>query len=200
MNYGQIRTHFLNLLNRNDCTNALADTFISQGINRAQRLLRTPLQEAQQQTTLSGTVTAIQVPNDLIQIISVSARGYTLKFLTPARYYEMQSYDSGTPMYWTRVGSQILLNPSAAAGDTVTINYYGEFAPFVDDTTETALSVVGSDMIIYGGLSFAADYFMDERQGQFETRFQNAIIELQSQAYDTEGPAQISPAYSFGDF
>ena len=35
MNKGQLRTHFLNLLNRTDCSNALADTFLDQSISRA---------------------------------------------------------------------------------------------------------------------------------------------------------------------
>ena len=34
MNKGQIRTHFIALLNRTDCTNALADTFIDMAMGR----------------------------------------------------------------------------------------------------------------------------------------------------------------------
>ena len=45
MNYGELKTHFEALLNRSDITSSLTETFISQGISRIQRQLRTPLNE-----------------------------------------------------------------------------------------------------------------------------------------------------------
>lgn len=45
MNKGEIRAHFKALLNRSDITDALADTFIDQGITRIQRSLRVPSME-----------------------------------------------------------------------------------------------------------------------------------------------------------
>jgi hypothetical protein len=45
MNYGDLKTHFNNVLNRSDITTALTTTFIDQGTARVQRQLRTPMQE-----------------------------------------------------------------------------------------------------------------------------------------------------------
>jgi len=73
MNKGQIRAHFLALLNRSDCSNALADTFIDQAITRIQRVLRIPPMEKLQIYTIpSGTVVSqVVLPVDLIEIIDL---------------------------------------------------------------------------------------------------------------------------------
>ena len=62
MNKGQIRAHFLALLNRSDCPDPLADTFIEQATTRVQRVLRTPAQEAQQTYTITGPTSSVTIP------------------------------------------------------------------------------------------------------------------------------------------
>ena len=53
MNKGQLRAHFLALLNRSDCNDTLADTFIDQSIGRIYRTLRIPAMEKQQSYAFS---------------------------------------------------------------------------------------------------------------------------------------------------
>lgn len=200
MNYGQIRTQFKALLNRSDCTNALADTFIVQGLARSQRVLRTPAQEKTTATTVGSSFNAITVPNDLVEVITWDCDGSKVKFLPVQRFLELDSYTDGRPEYWTRIGSSFKFKPSPAEGKVLTLYYYGEFGEFTDDSTETTLSVIAPDLIVYGGLSFAADYFLDERKDLFEQRYMSAAQELQDQAYSAEGAGAISPAYDFGDY
>ena len=45
MNYGDLKTHFEQCLTGSDITSALTETFISQGIARIQRQLRSPINE-----------------------------------------------------------------------------------------------------------------------------------------------------------
>lgn len=200
MNYGQVRTQFKNILNRSDCTDALADTFISQGLARAQRILRAPVNEKSATSTVTSGFTSFAVPNDLIEVISFDADGKNIRFLPTSRWLELEYTMQGTPQYWTRIGAEIKVKPTPPVDTVLTLYYYGEFEDFVSDSTETTLSIIAPDMIVYGGLSFAADYFIDERKGAFEERFQNAVIELQNQAASVEGGAAISPAYDFGDY
>lgn len=199
MNYGEIRTQFKNILNRSDCTNALADTFISQGLARSQRVLRTPANEKFTVTTATAGFTAIAVPNDLIEVISIDSDGSAVTFLPTKRWLELDQGSSGTPKYWTRIGAEIKLKPTPTDGKVLTLYYYGEFPPFTSDSTETTLSIIAPDLIVYGGLSFAADYFLDERKDLFEQRYMMAAQELQDQASGVEGGGQITPAYNFGD-
>ncbi len=200
MNYGEIRTQFKNILNRSDCTNALADTFISQGLARSQRVLRTPANEKSTATTITTSPGNIAVPSDLIEVISVDSDGKAITFLPTKRWLELDQDASGTPEYWTRMGAEIKFKPMPTAGKVITLYYYGEFAPFTDDSTETTLSAIAPDLIIYGGLSFAADYFLDERKDLFEQRYLGSVLELQEQASGVEGAGAIQPAYDLGGY
>lgn len=200
MNYGELRTQFKNILNRSDCTNALADTFISQGLARSQRILRTPANEKSVATTITTGISSISVPNDLIEVISIDSDGSAITFLPTKRWLELAQDASGTPEYWTRIGADIKFKPVPTAGKVITLYYYGEFAEFTDDSTETTLSVIAPDLIVYGGLTFAADYFLDERKDLFEQRYIGAAAELQEQASGVEGAGAIQPAYNYGDY
>lgn len=199
MNYGQIRTQFKALLNRSDCTDALADTFISQGISRSQRLLRIKNQEKTSATTMSSIVTTVTVPTDLVETITLDVDGDYLKFLPLQRFQELDYTFAGKPEYWTRIGNTIKFKPTPTAGQVVTLYYYGSFDPFVSDATETALSAAAPELFIYSGLVYASDYFLDDRKGSFEERYQAIATELQNQTTGLEGPASIQPAYSYGD-
>jgi len=200
MNYGELRTQFKNILNRSDCTNALADTFISQGLARSQRVLRTPANEQSTSTTVGTSFNGITVPNDLIEVITFDCDGTKVNFLPVQRWLELDQDASGTPEYWTRVGSTFKFKPTPTQGKVLTLYYYGEFTEFTDDSTETTLSVIAPDLIVYGGLTFAADYFLDERKDLFEQRYMMSAQELQEQAYSAEGGGSVQPAYDLGGY
>ena len=80
MNKGQLRAHFIALLNRSDCSDALADTFIDQALTRIQRVLRIPSMESIKAYPItSGTpLTFIIIPSDLIEIIDIQYEGTSL--------------------------------------------------------------------------------------------------------------------------
>ena len=54
------------------------------------------------------------------------------------------------------------------------------------DTDENALSKIAPDLIIYSALTYASDYYLDERAAQFEQKFVGFLTELQEQANDQE--------------
>ena len=59
MNYGTLKSHFNDLLNRSDITSTLTERFIDQGIARIQRQLRTPLNEKKNDYTVSAQITDV---------------------------------------------------------------------------------------------------------------------------------------------
>ena len=67
MNLGELRTHFLAVLNRSDITTALANTFIINGIQRIQRSLRVPIMERQLTYTFSVQTGAVTLPADFLE-------------------------------------------------------------------------------------------------------------------------------------
>lgn len=201
MNYGDLKSHFNDLLNRTDITATLTTRFIDQGISRIQRNLRVPFMEKQQNYTISGTTTQITLPSDFLEIINLyhsSGVQLTRIPMTSMRSYLANAY-AGKPEYFTRQQASLLLFPQPSDG-TLTLDYYGEVGAFTDDTTETTLSKIAPDLIIYAGLTYASDYYLDERQDLFEAKYLQFMQELQSQADDQElngSTQQIQAAFNF---
>ena len=202
MNKGQIRAHFLALLNRSDCPDALADTFIDQATTRIQRIMRTPAQEAQQTYSITSQTSAITIPTNLLEIISVYIDGVAL---TRIPHHEMlqaqQTGEQGAPRNMCRQRSQILLHPQPTTG-TVYLDYYAEFPSLATDSDSNALTQIASDILTYTALSYAADYFMDERAALFEQKSGQFLGEIQEQSNSAEqsGINQVMrPTVVYGD-
>ena len=70
MNYGQLKEHFNDLLNRSDITSTLTTRFIDQGIARIQRSLRTPMSERVLEVNIAARKT-MTLPSDFLEIISL---------------------------------------------------------------------------------------------------------------------------------
>ena len=202
MTYGEIRETFLTILNRTDCTDAMADDFLEQGMARSQRMLKLPPQESVDTITVGDDFTGLDMPNDALRIINIynddGTNNIVLTRISLADYLA-KAITTDMPKWWTRNRSQILVNPTPSAGTVLKILYYAEFNSFTDDDDETALSQIAPDLFIYGGLCYAADKYLDERKNAFEQRYQQIIAELQNQADEDElsGGAVISNAYAF---
>lgn len=203
MNYGDLKTHFDALLNRSDITPALTTIFVDQGIARIQRQLRTPLNESKTTYNVTGSTPSITLPTDFLEIISLYANEYELQRITMKEYRKMQqSTQQGKPRYFVREQQNLLLWPTPTTGDIV-LYYYAEFPALVNDADTNNLSLVASDLITYAALTFAADYYLDERAQLFETKYLQFLNEIQEQANDQElngGTQQILPAYQYGDY
>jgi len=198
MNYGDLRTHFKALLNRSDITDALANTFIDQGIGRIQRALRIPSMEKQHTYTISAQTSKVTIPNDFLEAIDLIYDNHTLSRI-PMK--EMQDYkkagETGSPHFFAREVGTFLLYPEPSSGSLI-LNYYAQYTALSADSDTNVLTDIASDLICYAALVYASDYFLDDRRPIFETTFQSFLIEIQEQANDAEmsGSLQsIRPAY-----
>lgn len=199
MNYGELKTQFEAILNRTDITSTLTETFINQALARTQRELKSPPQEKTQTTTVTAGFTSHPVPYDYQAMIDLAVDDEPVQFIPVTRFRTLNNDEVGSPIYWTRIGSEIYFCPIPVEDAVITLNYYGEFTSLIDDTDETTLTVSAPDLLIYGALSYAADYYLDERSDRFEARFRDILGSLQSLAYDAEGSGAVQPAYDFGD-
>jgi len=204
MNYGELKTHFNALLNRSDITPALTTTFINQGIARIQRQLRSPINERTADYTITGATPSIILPNDFLEIISIYMGQYELQRTSMSRYRSLsQTAAVGIPQLFTREQQKLLLHPSPTSG-TLTLYYYCDFPALVNDADENDLTAIASDLVIYTALTYAADYYLDERSSVFETKSGQFLSEIQEQANDQElngGTQALLPAYRFdGDY
>ena len=203
MNYGDIKSHFDALLNRSDITPALTTLFIDQGISRIQRQLRTPLNESVTTYSITAQTASVTLPQDFLEIISLYQDHTELQRVPMSKFREIAtSVLAGNPQVFVRQQQEIRLHPQPPPGDLV-LYYYGEFAPMVNNTDENNLAAVAPDLIIYAGLTYAADYYLDERRDVFEAKYNQFLTEIQEQANDQEmngGVQAIQPTYTFTDY
>lgn len=202
----QIRSQFKALLNRNDCTDTLANTFIDQTIARIQRTLRVPSMEKALTITFTEALPdSFVLPNDFLGVKELyfiqDPYSKSLERLELGRFLEINALSGTVPAYYTRVQNSIKVKP-CKEGVTLYLVYYGEIPDLVNDTDTNFITEIAPDLLIYGALSFACDYFVDERKGPFEERFGNIYKEIEEQNYQLEfagGMNMVQPMYSYND-
>ena len=142
MNYGQLKEHFNDLLNRSDITSTLTTRFIDQGIARIQRQLRTPLNEKKKNYTITAVTSQVTLPTDFLEIISLYANEYELRRITMSEYRALANNAyTGKPQVFVREQENLLLFPQPSDG-TLSLYYYGEFDPMSADSDENKLAQV----------------------------------------------------------
>ena len=195
MNYGETKDYFSKVLNRRDITPSLTETFIQNAIQRTQRLLRLPPME--KSVIITPTNGAVDVPGDLLQFLAVIVDSKVHGRISLSDLLTYREQGSSFNGYCIQDG-EVLLTPIPSGSSDVRIDYYGDFTSLVADTDSNWMTDIAPDLIVYGALSYACDYFLDNRKQLFEERFINTVAELAEQRMMDElsAGAQIQPAYS----
>lgn len=198
MAYVDVKTQFLGLLNRRDVTPSLITTFINFGIQRIQRELRVPAMEKVAIFTTDGTY-QVDVPGDYLEMINI----YTN---TPSSHQRIVRTSSqnildyiqipGIPQYYSRVGGKFYVGPFPPSGTQIYIHYYADASALVADTDINWITEVAPTLLVYAALSYAADYFLDDRKQMFEQSYMQIANQLQFMAQQDElANASVSSAY-----
>lgn len=193
MNYGELRTLFLDLLNRDDCTTELADRFISMGLRRVERLLRTPIQKTTLTRTIDGTWQGFEpLPIDYLGLYSVTINDVPIPRLTRGQTQDLSGFIID--------GADIRFYPPPRSGDVLKIVYFNEFLRNVSDQTITDYSLILTDVAAYAALIFAADYFMDARKADWSATLTTLISEVQmmSDIDETSGGSMVITPWGGG--
>jgi hypothetical protein len=199
MNKQGIREQVKALMNRNDFTDALADTFIDQATARIQRTLRIPpMEKTEIYTVTVSSPETLAIPADFLNIKYLYCERTLLEYVDLSKFLTTEDPIGNTPVIYTRLQGALKLKPTPAAGTQIVMIYYGEIPDLVGDTDTSWLSELAPDLLVYGALTFAADYFVDERKASFEERFASIYGELEEQSRLTEmdqSALRIQPAY-----
>lgn len=198
MNYGATKAQFLAVLNRRDITPTLTENFVKQAIQRAQRLLRVPAMEESVEITFNTSDEAVDIPGNLLQVVNVFFDDTKLTKTDIGFVRQKRQYVSN-PSHYAREDGQFVIGPVPINAGVVKISYYSDFSDLSADADSNWLTDIAPDLIIYGALSFAADYYLDNRRDSFEQRFQEALMELtiQAQMDELAAGAAVTPAYSY---
>jgi hypothetical protein len=193
--YAAMRQTFIDLLNRTDSQDpdaALVKGFFDSSIQRTQREVRAPCMEVVATIDTDTAVSALAVPVDWLQSKALvwddGSDGGEVDEVELGTYYRRKNEVLAVPTMYVRQGPVFLINSAIPAGCEAYLIYYGENAPLVNDTDETILAKVAPDLIIYGALTYAADYYTDDRKDTWEAKWQFFREQIQSQA--TEGESE----------
>jgi hypothetical protein len=200
MNLASIRKKFLAILNRNDCDTDLANDFLNMAQTRIERTLRIPGMEKMMLTTGTADVPTDQIvlPTDFLSIKHLYAGSMLLVHKDIGHFLGLQAAP-GTPRYYSRIGGSYLIKPSLPAGDQTVMVYYAAQPSLVNDTDENLFGLIAADLLIYGALSYATDYYVDDRTQSFEGRFTQLYNDLDEQGRMTDmeqSAMAVAPAYS----
>ena len=202
MNYGEVISHFKNVINRSDISDDLAKTFLRNGISRIQRQLRTAMNERIAEFSFVDPTAYIVLPADFLELISLTFGGTSVDRVPISVFKKMSAHqETGVPHYFTREQEKLLIYPTPDKG-TIELYYYAEFDQLEDEADTNALITVAPDLVIYAGLTYAADYYLDDRVDVFTDKYNSFLLEVQEQANDQElngGPLTLQPTYAFQD-
>lgn len=187
MNKLGIRNQIIGLLNRNDITDAQADIFIDQAVARIQRNLRIPpMEKTLQYTAPSSGANLLVLPNDFLQLKHLYHSKGTVAYSDLNAFIKTIDNPGNAPAIYTRIQGSLEIKPTPPEGFVTTMIYYGEIPDLVNDTDENFLTAIAPDLLVYGALTFAADFFIDERRNAFEEVAVRIYNELNQQAIDME--------------
>lgn len=210
MSYNTVLADFQNILNRDDATAAQLQIFIVQAIQRIQRECRLPCMERTLITNCTDTVNFIMAPADLIQPIDMiwvpaaqgtpGARGFKPKPLIRLPYRDLLGINpTKLPEAYGRNQTQFWVRGAAVANEELVFLYYGNFSNFATPDSDNEITAAAPDLVVYGALSYAADYFQHPLASQWEARYQaikQSTIDL-AEDLDREGGFQsIAPLYN----
>lgn len=178
MDHTELRDYFKLVLNRNDCTDEDADKFISMGVRRVDRSIRTPLQKKTVNHTVTGTWSPIIIPNDYLSLISLRVDGLPIRRGSTTEFGD----DEGVPTEFIFQNGLLLINPKPSDGSVVEFTYYSTLPFTPDEAGYSAASLSIPDLIIYAALVYASDAFVDLRKPDFEASYKQLFVEVQNMA------------------
>ena len=221
MTLADIRTEFLDWLNRSDCTTARATTIIQRAQARIQREVRVPAMESSISASAdsNGNLSFITIPGDFLEAQRIIADGKALQMTTPEHLLDETntsvplltgastngSVPYGTPLlqggpeFAARVQGQYNLWPYPQS--YATLYYYGSFGALVADTDTNTLLTFSPDVLRYAALSYAGDFFRMDERSDWETRYQAEKEALRLLGQDADmggGPMTVTSAYDGG--
>jgi hypothetical protein len=202
VSFNTMKASFQNILNRDDCSDAQATTFLQQGISRIQRDCRLPNMERTLIITPETTTNMFSVPLDLIQPIDVLVQDSAGTFypLVKKAFRDATKVDSNDlPRVYARIQTTVYIFGSVPVGRQIMFLYYGNFSSFASGDDDNELSASTPDLAVYAALSYAGDSFQHPSTQMWEQRYQQIKTEVMAMAIDLDaegGPQYVQSLYN----
>lgn len=180
--YAELKTAVANFLARSDLTDRIPE-FISMAEARMGRELETRSQEKRATATLTSGDAFVSLPTDLRSVRMVKLNTTpteVLEYYTPQKINELYaSGGSGKPRAYTIIGGEIKFAPTPDSAYTAEIVYMEGVPDLSDSNTTNTILTRHPDLYLYGALSAASVYLMDDQKTQlYDSLFTRSMEEL----------------------
>lgn len=167
--YSELKTTIANYLARSDLTTQIPD-FIRLGEIRLQRDLRTrQMLVVVTASTVSGDST-VGLPNDFLEMRDIhlnTTPATAVSYLSPNAFYSgARTTDSGKPVNYTVLGSELQLAPIPDTAYTLQMLYYAKPNALSDSVSSNVFLSNYPDALLYAALGEAEPYLMNDARLQ----------------------------------
>jgi hypothetical protein len=188
--YAELQTSVANFLARDDLTAQIPD-FIALAEARMGRELDTRSQIKRATAETVAGAEFIDLPTDLRKIQGIKVNSNPVKLLdyaTPYDYYNLTpSNGTGTPSYYTVVGTAIGLRPIPDSVLTIEMIYSDDIDALSSTNTTNTILSRHPDAYLFGALAAASVFLMDDaRAAQFDQVFSRTISEMKRDTDDAK--------------
>ena len=199
--YANLKTEIANYLNRTDLTEYL-DTFIDLAEARHSRDLR--LREMENVSTATTTVSGTQsydLPTGYLEMryVLYQSDPYNfLYFMAPPDFFRAfnAGETSGTPKYYTIVGSKKYLWPKPDAAKVLELGFFQRPTGLSDSNTTNAVLTDFPDLYLYASLAESAPFLVqDERLAVWAQLYKEGVKTANESAQrgrESSAPLQMS--------
>ncbi len=204
--YAELKTSIANFLARDDLTDQIPN-FIQLAEGRMNRELETREQQKRVTATLTSGDEYIALPTDLREIREVKLNTSPITVLD---YYSPVGLDQsfgttsqGKPSGYSVVGKELKLRPVPDSSYVAEIIYIGNLNSLSDSAT-TTLFTRSPDLYLYGSLTEAYTYLLDEQRASvYDSKFTRALEEVKVDEQRSQygsGSLQIKSDYQRQQF
>jgi hypothetical protein len=191
--YTELQATIADFLARSSDPDILAKipTFIDMAEKRMGRELDTRSQIKRVIASTTAGAEFIELPTDLRKIQTIKLNSNPTKVLdytTPFDYYNIiSSTSSGTPRYYTVIGTSVGLRPIPDSIMEVEMIYSDDIDALSSSVASNTILSRHGDAYLYGSLAAAYVYLMDDaRAAQFDQVFTRTISEIKRDTDDAK--------------
>ena len=180
--YSELQSSIANFLARDDLGTQIPD-FISLAESRMSRELEARSQEKRATASIASGDAYVALPTDMRSIRLVKLQTSpteVLEYYTPIKLEELYpDTRGGKPRGYTIIGSEVKFGPTPDSDYTCEIVYSEGVDSLSDSNTTNTILARHPDAYLYGALSVASVYLMDDQKtAVYESLFGRAIEEI----------------------
>jgi hypothetical protein len=165
--YSDLKTTIANYLARSDLTSQIPD-FIRLAEVRLRRNLRIRQMLKLAYTSATGGDSTVGLPTDFLEMRNLYLNTnpeQPLNYLSPSVFTRnARTQESGRPIQYTILADEIQLAPTPDTNYTVYMLYYAAPTFMSDSVSTNAFMSVCPDLLLYGSLSEAEPYLMNDNR------------------------------------